>query len=346
MARRSVLTVALALLVGAAMLGTIGCGGRKADLAAKLPARTTAAPPDAVDSAGETESPAPADADTTTEQPITRRPTTEADPPAEVDWEHGIYMAQALDRIIDGVGASELGQIYGYADGIAILGAYLAREEVTHLTRRFEAGKRYYIVGAGDEDATDIDLHLTTVDGTELASDVLSDATPVIEFNPDAGGDYTIALSLPECAENYSMCAAVVLQDGGWDVPLDRLTQAMAGFLAYGERLNHATGANFAQATGTVLYGLVMEATDLHTITLSDLAPGAYTFLASGDRHAEDLDLVLADADGLLLEQDIEDDAEPRVAWAQEAAGTLQLTVETVAAQGPAVVTVGVLERR
>ena len=80
----------------------------------------------------------------------------------------------------------------------------VAAEGSDDWTLDFEAGKRYAILAACDDDCGDIDLQVADAeDGGVVAEDTQSDATPVVTFSPAASGRYTVSIRMYDCAEAY-----------------------------------------------------------------------------------------------------------------------------------------------
>lgn len=71
-------------------------------------------------------------------------------------------------------------------------------------TFEFEAGKRYALIAACDDDCGDIDLQIEDADGGGvLVEDTQSDATPVVTFAPVASGRYTVSVRMYDCSAAY-----------------------------------------------------------------------------------------------------------------------------------------------
>lgn len=65
-------------------------------------------------------------------------------------------------------------------------------------------GTRYAIVGVCDEDCTDVDLRIAGPDGTQLAEDMETDDTPVLEFTAPSSGQYRLLVMMATC--NQAPC--------------------------------------------------------------------------------------------------------------------------------------------
>lgn len=64
------------------------------------------------------------------------------------------------------------------------------------------AGSAYRIVGVCDNDCTDVDLSLEDDDRVVLASDLLEDDIPIINFTPKASATYWIRPTMVVCTVN------------------------------------------------------------------------------------------------------------------------------------------------
>ena len=68
----------------------------------------------------------------------------------------------------------------------------------------FSSSKTYYIVGACDNDCSDIDLYVKR-DGTSynVAKDEDDDDKPVVSFKPSISGKYQITMKMYNCTSTY-----------------------------------------------------------------------------------------------------------------------------------------------
>lgn len=69
------------------------------------------------------------------------------------------------------------------------------------LTVELEAGAEYYLMGACDEDCSDVDLALYNRSGGLVAEDVEEDDYPVLRLEPARAGTYTIRATMAACSE-------------------------------------------------------------------------------------------------------------------------------------------------
>lgn len=76
------------------------------------------------------------------------------------------------------------------------------KEPVNNWPVYLVAGSSYRIVGVCDNDCTDVDLSLEDANRTVVASDLLEDDIPIIEFAPTAGATYWIRPTMAVCSVN------------------------------------------------------------------------------------------------------------------------------------------------
>ncbi len=65
------------------------------------------------------------------------------------------------------------------------------------------AGTQYMVIGACDEDCTDIDIVVKDEDGDVVAQDFADDDVPIVRFTPSASGRFTIETSMYDCTAYY-----------------------------------------------------------------------------------------------------------------------------------------------
>lgn len=80
----------------------------------------------------------------------------------------------------------------------------LRDDENSNQTVTLTAGGHYVIVGACDQDCTDVDLKVFGTDGSQLDSDIETDDSPVLEFTAPTTGRYRVQVLMATC--NTSPC--------------------------------------------------------------------------------------------------------------------------------------------
>jgi hypothetical protein len=78
----------------------------------------------------------------------------------------------------------------------------LNREADESILVSLTAGTHYVIVGACDNDCTDVDLQVFSSDGTKLGEDMETDDKPVVEITPSATGQYRVKVLMAACTTN------------------------------------------------------------------------------------------------------------------------------------------------
>ncbi|MGE0159345.1 MAG: hypothetical protein AB7T31_08010 [Gemmatimonadales bacterium] len=63
-----------------------------------------------------------------------------------------------------------------------------------------KAGIEYYILGACDNDCSDLDLVLFDPSGTEVDSDLLEDDAPVVSVTPSSTAGYRVEVRMVTCS--------------------------------------------------------------------------------------------------------------------------------------------------
>ena len=109
-------------------------------------------------------------------------------------WERQVR-AQ-LDRTVAALQGSSPGSVR-----ILTVGP-LNTEESQSLVIQLQSGTTYEIVGACDEDCSDLHLWLSTGSGDDVAVDRSSENLPVLRFNPRAAGAYRVRVTMAACRVN------------------------------------------------------------------------------------------------------------------------------------------------
>lgn len=76
---------------------------------------------------------------------------------------------------------------------------------------RLAAGKSYQIVGACDQDCTDVDLSVRNAAGQFVGSDYSLDDHPVVNIRPAFDQTYVVRMSMAACSHEPCFAAARVL---------------------------------------------------------------------------------------------------------------------------------------
>jgi len=79
------------------------------------------------------------------------------------------------------------------------IGSLRASASTNHAIQ-LRGGTEYQIIGVCDNDCSDFDLRLFDPNGREVASDLLTDDTPVLHLTPSRSGTYTLRAIMTTCS--------------------------------------------------------------------------------------------------------------------------------------------------
>ena len=72
--------------------------------------------------------------------------------------------------------------------------------QAERLTVQLDAGTEYLIIGACDNDCSDLDLELYNRTGGMIAQDIQADDIPVLRVEPSRSGSYQVRAIMAECS--------------------------------------------------------------------------------------------------------------------------------------------------
>lgn len=234
---------------------------------------------------------------------------------------------------------------FGYMGGVCFVGAFLQPSTQAGLTVTLNAGTEYAFVGGGGSTAIDVDIRVANSSGTILASDVQSDANPVVTFTPSYTGSYTIYLRLYSSRQGYgSFCSMALMKYGGYTIPVARLDEALNRITALGSNLNERvssdTRLNDQQGQWCFWGGVVNSGEDL-SISNLNLGYGRQAIVAAGDSNVSDADLLLT-ASGERAEDD-KTDATPVIIHRTSGSKYYALRIKNHSSYGRAVLMASIL---
>lgn len=226
--------------------------------------------------------------------------------------------AQELASVIrefaeSGSGLTLLGEIE--------VGALQAGRQMTFPVQ-LESGVEYTIVGICDEDCTDLDLALLDSDGTELESDYLVDAEPVLSFTADGSGWYDVRLDMVTCSIEPCSYAVGVFEgamEGDFGVPGESMEERLDSFRA-------DLSAEGYTEIGSPVSGSLDEGQELR-FPVSIQGGLEYEFVGVCDNDCENLDLILYGPSGEEIDADILPDAFPIITLSQPPAGEYRMAL-------------------
>ncbi|HEX04195.1 MAG TPA: hypothetical protein ENH10_03440, partial [Bacteroidetes bacterium] len=239
---------------------------------------------------------------------------------AQIDsWVPGKYMKQAMDRIMVNAGLVELlMDDVRYMPGISVMGALFDVGEEISWTANFKGGTTYILMAAGDDDATDVDIHVSDSKGNRILEDTETDANPMLEFSPGKGGKYTVTVKL-YAADASSFCSLVLMQENGVSLELEELTNCVDTGLLTAAESGFADDLAFIDEDNQwSLYGAPLGSGESITITNIHLKEDVNILLGAADSNCSDADLTLYDAYDNELESDTQTDKVPVLVYENE----------------------------
>jgi hypothetical protein len=200
----------------------------------------------------------------------------------------------------------------------------------TSHTVQLSAGTAYSLIGVCDNDCSDFDLRLYDPRGREVASDVLTDDTPVLNVTPRFSGVYTVRAIMTACSDQpcrYGIGVYAggnggrgrgVYSSGDDDNGGDQWTQQVANLL--NQAASTLTSRGMRRTHTPYLGSLRTGASSNHTLDLD--AGTAYALVGVCDNDCSDLDLRLYDPSGREVASDLLTDDTPVVSWTPRRSGT------------------------
>ncbi len=136
-------------------------------------------------------------------------PATATLSPAEEQEARSITV-QLLNRVGEELARDNYQAVPGMADH----DAPLAQGGTGDWTVNLRGGQAYRLVGVCHFGCTNLDMELRDASGAVVASDVLEDDVPVVEFTPSADGTYTARLIMVVCEKPACLASARAFQRG------------------------------------------------------------------------------------------------------------------------------------
>lgn len=131
---------------------------------------------------------------------------------------------QEVGTIMDGFSGQLDGYLDNYQQNLAAgFGSAGVRDVITGLQAGNEyrwnlgtlrGGQTYRILGACDQDCTDVDLFLEDSRGQQIGQDIALDDHPLIELTPGRDEQFTVRIRLVNCEVEPCYVAGRVLQQG------------------------------------------------------------------------------------------------------------------------------------
>jgi hypothetical protein len=131
---------------------------------------------------------------------------------------------QEVGTIMDGFSGQLDGYLDNYQQNLAAgFGSAGVRDVITGLQAGNEyrwnlgtlrRGQTYRILGACDQDCTDVDLFVEDSRGQQIGQDIALDDHPFIELTPGRDEQFTVRIRLVNCEVEPCYVAGRVLQQG------------------------------------------------------------------------------------------------------------------------------------
>jgi hypothetical protein len=227
-------------------------------------------------------------------------------------WTPGTYLQQAMRATLGSAHLMEItSTTLGFARGNNFMGAFLQVGGSVSYRTTLVYGKKYAFIGGGDNDATDIDITVTSPSGTEY-KDVKPDKVPIVQFTAYSSGEYTIKLSMP-AASRQSFCCLAILIEGGYAISENTLSTTVNKMINYANSVNSTTSQtiNFHDLSNQwCLFGGFVNKGESVSVSSLNLGYLDHIVIASGDNNINDLDLcVYRNSTAIVCDRD--DDPRP-----------------------------------
>jgi hypothetical protein len=276
-------------------------------------------------------------------QPAPQQGRSQAELRALIEgWNPGKFMLQAVARVAGSARDVEQRTPLGFdRDHACLLGAFVTAGQTRSLWQTFTPGITYALLGAGEENAIDVDLAIADESGKILVADTQDDAVPLVKFVPPAEGRYEIRLGLARSSASGSFVALAVMQQGGYSIPADRIIESLTNALAYGAFASQRSGSGlvFHEGDDWSFFSTVLEPRQASSFGGIKI-PGQAIALAAGDSRSQDLDIQIEEG-GRVVGADKDDDPIPNV---QLRPGDYKVTVENPRSNGATLVTLLLLD--
>lgn len=261
-------------------------------------------------------------------------------------WTPGNYLTQAISTVYAAAAAAiAIEDELGFDGGASLFGSLVRRGGSTSILQTFNRGEEYVVIGGGDNDAQDVDVTILDSLGRSVASDRLTDATPVVHFRPTRSGRYTVRVSLYRATDN-AFVALAILRKGGWQVGPDRMVAAARTLVSSGSFLATKGSSGFlAEENQWAVWGGVAPSREIIELTGVTLGQGKRIVIAATDDEASDIDLYVRSSAGTLLASDEGSGADAVVSLESAAGRRYNLTAKN-AGNGTNFVMTGVLTLR
>ncbi|HKI19611.1 MAG TPA: hypothetical protein VKA15_17120 [Isosphaeraceae bacterium] len=206
----------------------------------------------------------------------------------------------------------------------AIFGAVLQNGEERTITNLALGQGRRVLVAAGDNNARDIDLFVLDRNGDIAARDTAEDATPIADVTVSGNSLAGVRFQNVNSQGPALVLAAILRVAGGWG-PGQFMRESMIKLLAPALQIIGATRFGFSQPA---YLGACLQPGRFSFLTTTLTRGRTYAFLGAGNHTAQDLDIIIEDASGKVVAQDVDDNATPRVQFTPSRTGRYTLKLK------------------
>jgi hypothetical protein len=213
------------------------------------------------------------------------------------------YEQQVLD-ILGTVSSPALDQGYSPARDAIISALPASDTEDQYINLR--AGMDYVVVAVCDVDCSDIDLHLYSPSGAQVASDTETDDVPVLQLDGVQGGRYRLEVGMYSCSQEPCFYAVGVYARSGSQGGVAYVDQVLAILDAVSEV---AEGEGYVATGEDWVSSLRARGSEDQFVTLGTGAD--YAIIAVCDEDCSDIDLKIYGPSGRLVDEDTQTDASP-----------------------------------
>ncbi|MFM7058658.1 MAG: hypothetical protein ACKO2P_17225 [Planctomycetota bacterium] len=260
------------------------------------------------------------------------------------DWSPGEGMAATM-AINLALGKSiEEKSTYGFCD-TCYLAAYIQPGNYSFITTDLEGGRTYLFGGAVSKE-NDLDILILDSSGNEVARDTKTDNVPIVEFTPPYSARYSIRLKLFS-ASGGRFCSMVLMQKGGWALPVENLSRAGQVMLGRCRNVARQAPTCFLEEAGEwAVIGRVLKKGDVAVYSDLRLGSGRRVVVAGGDSKTRDIDLGLFEdvSNGPALDTDTLQDDAPVLDARTSADKRYRLMLENADSNGATVVMTALLD--
>jgi hypothetical protein len=189
----------------------------------------------------------------------------------------------------------------------------------------FVRGRSYTIGGVCDNDCPDLDIKLIDPNGSEVASDVLTDSAPIVSHNATMNGTYRVRVVMYDCNVNPCSAGLTVMGSGGGGGSSAPATGQ------YDQQVNNQLDTFERSQSGATrlfrspIFRLNEGASQDYNVTL--IAGVPYKVAGVCDNDCPDLDIKLLDGSGNELASDSLTDSLPIVTYRPGQTGNYRVRV-------------------